>query len=57
MQPAPVMATDTGAAGPLSVCHVIGKAGFRSETWVDAQILGARRYAGRLWTLRPPADP
>jgi colanic acid/amylovoran biosynthesis glycosyltransferase len=56
-QPAPVVVTDRGPAGPLSVCHVIGKAGFRSETWVDAQILGARRYAGRLWTLRPAADP
>ncbi len=39
------------------VCHVIGKAGFLSETWVDAQILGSQRYKPRLWTLRPPADP
>lgn len=39
------------------VCHVIGKAGFLSETWVDAQIVGAHRYEARLWTLRAPVEP
>lgn len=55
------MGADREAAAPGTrpsrVGHVIGRAGFLSETWVDAQVLAARRYRASLWTLRPPADP